>query len=144
MLAGVVGLWEDALAFGPALLLVANTIALASSPATFERSVPFVASGLVVIVDLGAWSLELRDGPEQQPLAHLRTLGALALGALGASALVLAVGTEVIAGGFGVWLIAVTAALAMFTLIRRSGLSVEPNATHDPGRHASSAEKHRA
>lgn len=123
IVAGVVPLWEDGIAFGSAFLLVEYTVAVASRSSSFDRSAPLVATGLLALVDIASWSLELRDGAEERPFAHLRTLALLVLGALAASTLVLTIGATHAGGGLAIWLIGAAAALGLVALIGRTQTS---------------------
>jgi hypothetical protein len=117
VLAALLAVWEDGLVAGPALLLVAYTLSLTSGREPLSRSAPVVAAGLLALVDLGSWSLELRDGAEQRPFAHLRTLVLLTAGGTAASVLVLALASVSRSGGLALWLLGAAAALGLVTLI---------------------------
>ncbi|HET7043821.1 MAG TPA: hypothetical protein VFI37_03135 [Gaiellaceae bacterium] len=126
MLVALLTAWENALVAGPILLLVAYTIALASASETLDPAAPLVATGLVAIVDLGAWSLELHGGAEQQPLAHLRTLALLLVGALAISAIVTVIGSARAGAGTALVIIGAAAAIALLALIARGGAGEPP------------------
>lgn len=117
MLAGVLGGWDDGLAAGPALLLVGYTVSLTPGGQPLSRSAPLVAAGLLAVIDLGSWSLELRDGAEERPFAHLRMLVLLAAGAFAASGVVLNIAGVAAGGGLAVWVLGVAAAVGLFTLV---------------------------
>jgi hypothetical protein len=116
---GLLGTWEDGLVFGPALLLVAYTISITAEHPPIERSAPIVAAGLLALVDLGSWSLELRDGAEERPFAHARTLVLLLAGAFAASLAVLLVGSVGGGSSIGLWIVGAAAALGLFKLLHR-------------------------
>jgi hypothetical protein len=118
VLAALVGLWEDGLVAGPALLLIAYVAALAIAHHALDPAAPIFGAGLLALVDLGSWSLELRDSREVPPLHHLRTTLTITLGALAAGAAVLAVGNLGTGGGIALWLIGAAAASGVFVLIR--------------------------
>jgi hypothetical protein len=119
VVAAVFGVWEDGLTFGPALLLVAYTVSITADRQPIELSAAFVAGSLLALVDLGSWSLELGDGVEERPFAHLRTLVVLTVGAFAASLLVLLVGSATAGGGIGLWILGAAAALGLFLLLGR-------------------------
>jgi hypothetical protein len=117
VLAALMAVWEDGLVAGPALLLVAYTISLTAGQQPLSHSAPLVAAGLIALVDLGSWSLELGDGREQQPFAHLRIFALLTVGAFAGSLLVLTAAGAVAGGGIALWLLGAAAALGLFALI---------------------------
>ncbi len=116
--AALVGLWEDGLVAGPALLLIAYAAALAVAHQALDPAAPIFGAGLLALVDLGSWSLELRESREVPPLHHLRTLLAVVIGALAASAAVLAAGELGTGGGIALWLLGAAAAGGIFTILR--------------------------
>lgn len=118
MFAALVGLWEDGLVAGPALLLIAYASALAIAHHALDPAAPIFGAGLLALVDLGSWSLELRESREAPALNHLRTLFVLTLGGLATSAAVLAVGDLGTGGGIALWLVGAAAASGVFVLIR--------------------------
>lgn len=79
-----------------------------------------IAAG-VALVELGSWSLELRDGPEQRPLAHLGLVVVLLVAAFAASLVVLAVGDLRADTGIALWAVGAAAALGLFALLARPG-----------------------
>jgi hypothetical protein len=118
VLAALIGLWEDGLVVGPALLLIAYVTALAVVHHAHDPGAPILAAGLLVLVDLGSWSLELRESRETHAFHHLRMLLPLTFGALAASAAVLAAGSLGSGGGVGLWVLGAVAAAGVFILIR--------------------------
>lgn len=119
MVAGLLATWEDGLVAGPAALLVAYAISLtAGGPRSLSLSAPLVAAALLAVVDLSSWSLELREGSEQQPLAHLRTLTLLITAALASSLLVLITAGAAVGGGIAVLVLGAAAAFGLFGLLR--------------------------
>jgi hypothetical protein len=116
--AALVGLWEEGLVAGSALLLIAYVSALAVAHHALDPAAPIFGAGLLALVDLGSWSLELRDSRETPPLHHLRTLAALTLGGLATSVAVLAAGELGTGGGIALWFLGAAAAAALFTMIR--------------------------
>jgi hypothetical protein len=92
ILAAVLVAWDDGLVVGSALLLVAYALSLADRGEAVDRAAPLVAVALLAVVDFGSWSLELRDGAEERPLARLPSVFLLLGAALAASTLVLTVG----------------------------------------------------
>jgi hypothetical protein len=119
VVAALLVVWEDGLVAGPAFLLLAYGISLADNGTALDRTAPLVSVGLVAVVELGSWSLELRDGAEEQPLRRLPSIGLLLLTSLLASALVLVVGGVRPAGGIALWGIGALAAIGVLVLIRR-------------------------
>jgi len=71
ILAALLVAWDDGLVVGSALLLVAYALSLADRGEAVDRAAPLVALALLAVVDFGSWSLELRDGAEERPLARL-------------------------------------------------------------------------
>jgi hypothetical protein len=119
VLAGLLARWEDGLVAGPAALLVAYTISLtAGGRQPLSLSAPLVAAALLAVVDLGSWSLELREGSEQHPLAHLRTLTLLIVAAFASSLLVLVAAGAAAGGGIAVLGLGAAAAFGLFGLLR--------------------------
>jgi hypothetical protein len=118
VLAALLATWEDGLVAGPAALLVAYTISLTGGRQPLSLSAPLVAAALLAVVDLSSWSLELREGSEQQPLAHLRTLTLLIIAALASSLLVLITAGAAIGGGIAVLGLGAAAAFGLFGLLR--------------------------
>jgi hypothetical protein len=82
-----------------------------------DRGAPLVAVGLVGIVELGAWSLELRDGGERSLFGRLPQLGLVFVGALASSALVLVVGSFRGGAGIVLFLLGAAAAAALLAMI---------------------------
>lgn len=118
ILAALLGLWEDGLVAGLALVLVGYVVALAVARHALDPAAPLFAVGLLALLDLGSWSLELRESRETPPLNHLRTLVPLTLSGLAASTAVLAAGDLGAGGGIALWLFGAGAAAALFTMIR--------------------------
>ncbi|HMB19169.1 MAG TPA: hypothetical protein VKO41_07640 [Gaiellaceae bacterium] len=119
VVAALLVVWEDGLVAGPAFLLLAYGISLADNGTALDRTAPLVSVGLVAVVELGSWSLELRDGAEEQPLRRLPSIGLLLITTLLASALLLVVGGVRPAGGIALWAIGALAAIGVLVLIRR-------------------------
>ena len=71
MLAGLLALWEDGLALGPAAIALGYALSLAPGDAALDRGAPARRRWPARRVELGSWSLELRDGPEERLLSHL-------------------------------------------------------------------------
>ncbi len=115
VLAALLALWEDGLVAGPALLLVVYSVGLAGRP--LDREAPLLAAALLLLVHLGSWSLELRDGAEERPFAHLHTLLLLAVGAFLASSIVMIAGGVSVGGGIGLWTLGAAAAIGLFALL---------------------------
>lgn len=117
VLAGLLGAWEDGLALGPTLIVVGYALSLAPGNASLDRGAPLVAVGLLATVELGSWSLELRDGPEARRLAHLGRIVLLLVGALAVSLLVLAAGSVLTQPGLPLFALGAIAAFGLFALL---------------------------
>jgi hypothetical protein len=115
--------WDDGLVVGPALLLVAYALSLADRGEALDRAAPLVAVGLLAVVDLGSWSLELRDGAEERALARLPSVVLLLLGAAAASTLVLTVGGVRTGSGLALWALGAASAIGLLFLIAAPALS---------------------
>ena len=117
MLAGLFALWEDGLALGPAAIALGYALSLAPGDASLDRGAPAVAVGLLAAVELGAWSLELRDGPEERPLAHLAVVLVVLVAAFAVSLVVLSVGGVRADAGIALFALGAAAALGLFALL---------------------------
>jgi hypothetical protein len=120
MLAGLLAIWEDGLALGPAAIALGYALSLAPGETELDRGAPLVAAGLLSAVELGSWSLELRDGPEERPLGYLGRVVALLVAALAISLLVLSVGGVQANAGIALFALGAAAALGLFALLARS------------------------
>jgi hypothetical protein len=118
VLVAVVGGWDTGLVAGPVLLLVAYALA-AGEGGPLDWAAPLVAVALLGVVEFGSWSLELRDGAEQRPLARVPSVLLVFGGAVAASTLVLAVGEIRTGAGLAVWALGAAAAIGLFALIAR-------------------------
>lgn len=123
MLAALVAAWDDGLVAGPALLLVGYALSLADRGTGLDWGAPLVAVALLGVVEFGSWSLELRDGAEERPLARLPQLGAVFVAALAASMLVLAVGSVRTDAGLALWALGAAAAIGLLALIMQPARS---------------------
>jgi hypothetical protein len=123
ILVALLAAWNDGLVAGPALLLVAYALSLADRGAAADRAAPLVAVGLLAAVEFGSWSLELRDGAEERPLARLPRLGLLLVGAGAASALVLTVGGVRTDAGLVLWALGAAAAIGLLVLIAQPAIA---------------------
>jgi hypothetical protein len=117
ILAAVLVAWDDGLVVGSALLLVAYALSLADRGEAVDRAAPLVAVALLAVVDFGSWSLELRDGAEERPLARLPSVFLLLGAALAASTLVLTVGGVHTGAGLVLWVLGAAAAIGLLILI---------------------------
>lgn len=133
VLAGLLGAWEDGLAAGPAVLVLGYALSLAPGHTPLDRGAPLVAVGLLAAVELGSWSLELRDGAEERPLAHLALVLALLAAAFAASLVVLAAGGLRTDAGIGLFVLGAAAALGLLALIARPARG-HPEGTPERGR----------
>lgn len=106
------------------LLALAGAYAggLAGREGAIDGGAPLVATGLLLVAELGYWSVELARTGREEPAVALRrlgALGALAAGALVLSAAVLAA-TAVPLSSSGVWnAVGIAAAAAVLALIAR-------------------------
>lgn len=117
MLAGLLALWEDGLALGAAAIVLGYALSLAPGDVLLDRGAPLVAVGLLAAVELGSWSLELRDGPEQRPLAHFGVVLAVLAAAFAVSLVVLSVGGVRTNFGIAAFAVGAAAALGLFALL---------------------------
>jgi hypothetical protein len=124
VLVAVVGGWDTGLVAGPVLLLVAYALA-AGEGGPLDWVAPLVAVGLLGVVEFGSWSLELRDGAEQRPLARMPSVLLVFGGAVAASTLVLAVGEIPTRAGLAIWALGAAAAVGLFALIARPESAAE-------------------
>jgi hypothetical protein len=120
MLAGLLAMWEDGLALGPAAIALGYALSVAPGEVPLDRGAPLVAVGLLTAVELGSWSLELRDGPEERLLAHLWRVLVLLVAAFAVSLVVLSVGGVQANAGITLFAIGAAAALGLFGLLARS------------------------
>jgi hypothetical protein len=120
LLAGLLSLWEDGLALGPAAIALGYALALAPGDTGLDRGAPLVAVGLLAAVELGSWSLELRDGPEESLRAHLWRMLLLLGAAFAVSLVVLSVGGAGADAGIALFAVGAAAALGLFALLARS------------------------
>jgi hypothetical protein len=111
--------WDNGLTYGPALLVVGYALSLSDNDNGVEWIAPLVAVALLAVVELGSWSLELREGAEERPLERLPAVSLLLVGGMAASLLVLAVGGLQLGGGLAFWILGTAAAIALLALISR-------------------------
>jgi hypothetical protein len=123
VVAALLVVWDNGLVAGPAMLLVAYALSLADNGRGLDWTAPLIGAGLGVVVELGSWSLELRDGAEEQPLRRLPAIALLLAASLAASAVVLAMGAVHPAGGIVLWTVGAMAAIGVLVLIRRPATS---------------------
>jgi hypothetical protein len=120
-LVALLAAWDDGLAAGPALLLVGYALSVGDGGTGINRAAPLVAVGLLAVVEFGSWSLEVRDGAEERPLARLPSVLLLLGAALAASAIVLAVSGIRTDAGLALWVLGALAAIGLLALITRGG-----------------------
>jgi hypothetical protein len=118
ILVALLGVWDDGLVAGAGLLLIAYAVSLSVGHLPYDPAAPVLAAALVALVDLGNWSLELRESNESPRFHHLRTLAVLACGGLASGAAVFAAGAARAGGGIALWLVGAAAAAALLVLIR--------------------------
>jgi hypothetical protein len=117
MLAGLFATWEDGLAVGAAVILGGYALSLAPGGAAVDRGAPLVAVGLLAAVQLGSWSLELRDGPEERMLRHVGLALFVLVAAFAVSLVVLSVGGVRANAGIALFAVGAAAALGLFALL---------------------------
>jgi hypothetical protein len=117
VLVALVRPWEDGLVAGAVLLLLAYTLSLAFAHRPLDNAAPLVAVGLVALVELGSWSLELRDGPEERPGRRLVPVLLLLAGSAVVSALVWSAGSVRSGGGIGLLVLGAGAGLGLLALL---------------------------
>jgi hypothetical protein len=115
----LLAVWDNGLTYGPALLVVGYALSLSDNDTGVEWIAPLVAVALLTVVEFGAWSLELRDGAEERPLARLPAVSLLLVGGMAASSLIIAVDGLQLEGGLLFWIVGSAAALALLALISR-------------------------
>jgi hypothetical protein len=128
--------WDEGLTVGSALLLFAYALSLPDGSGPLDPAAPLVAVGLLGVVEFGAWSLELRDGAEEGPLARLASVALLLLGALAASSLVLFVSSAGIEARPAFWLFGAAAALGLLALLARLGSTTDEGSPRRSGNSA--------
>jgi hypothetical protein len=124
LLAGLLALWEDGLTLGPAAIALGYGLSLAPGDTGLDRGAPLVAVGLLATVELGSWSLELRDGPEERLLPHLGRVLVLLVAAFAASLVVLSAGGIRADAGLALFAVGAAAALGLFALLAGPALPV--------------------
>ena len=121
MLAGLLAIWEDGLALGPAAIALGYALSLAPGDVALDRGAPLVAVGLLAAIELGSWSLELRDGPEERLPRHVGLVLVLLVAAFASSLIVLSVGGLRADAGIALFAIGAAAALGLLALIASPG-----------------------
>lgn len=119
VLVALLAAWDDGLVAGPALLLLAYTLSLADNGTAVDWAAPLVGAGLVGVVELGSWSLELRDGAEEGSLRRLPPIALLLAASSAAGAVVLGMGTVRPAAGPALWAVGALTAIGILVLIGR-------------------------
>jgi hypothetical protein len=117
LLVALLSAWDAGLSLAPILLLLAYALSVGDDSAAVDWRAPLVAVGLLGVVEFGSWSLELRDGAEERPLARLPFVLLLFGGALAASALVLGIGGIRPDAGLALWALGAAAAIGLLALI---------------------------
>lgn len=116
--------WEEGLVAGPALLLAAYSLSLALGDRMLDRRAPLVGLGLLGLIELGSWSLELRDGAEEHLYARLWSVFQLLVAALAVTTVVLTVGGMRASASLALWAIGVAASIALLALITQAARTV--------------------
>jgi hypothetical protein len=127
VVAALLAVWEDGLVAGPVLLLVGYVLSLAFGEPELDRGAPLFGLGLLGLVEFGSWSLELRDCPEEHPLARLGSVFLLLVVALAASVLVLVVGSIQTGAGVLLWILGMVGAVGLLALIASSTRESRPS-----------------
>jgi hypothetical protein len=117
VLAALLAAWDDGLTVGPVLLLLGYVVSLADGDTELDRAAPLFGVGLLAVVEFGAWSLELRDGAEERPLARLPRLAVLLAAAAAVSTIVLAFSSLRIHAGMALWALGAAAAIGLLLLM---------------------------
>jgi hypothetical protein len=111
------------------LLGTAYAARLLAEEDALDGRAALVAASFFAIAELSYWSLELRDVVAEEPGAHLRRIGLLALMTLGALALgvaLLALVDALATGGVAVEAIGVAAAVATLALLALASRRTAP------------------
>lgn len=122
-------------AWGLVALAAAYAGGLAGRAGPIDGGAPLVATGLLLVAELGYWSVELARTGREEPAVALRrlaALAALAVGALALAATVLAA-TAMPLSSSGLWnAVGITSAAAVLALIARLAQKpAEPDARAD-------------
>ena len=112
--------WDDGVVIGTVLLFLAYVGSLLFGGHPLDRSAPVVAAGLIAVVELASWSLELRDGAEERYGPHLGYLVVLLFAAAAVSGFVLAIGGAGVKAGLAFVVLGAAAAIALVALITAS------------------------
>jgi hypothetical protein len=120
VLVAVTAPWDDGLVAGAGLLLAAYTLSVADDGGGVDRTAPLAAVGLLAVVELGSWSLEVRDGGEERPVARVPRVMLLLGAAAAASGLLLAVSSLDVDAGLAFWMVGALAAFALIALMTSS------------------------
>jgi len=120
LLLGLAARWSAALFLGIGFLGAEQTVRLATGPSTVDPWAPAYAAGLLLTAELAWWSIEPRIAAWWEVGISLRRVGAIvgmcAAGALVAALVVLAAGAP-LAGGVGLELVGVAAAVAALAVV---------------------------
>jgi hypothetical protein len=124
LLSSLTGGWPSLLPWAIVLLgaAYASALGVRSEAGVLDGGAPLYGAGLLLVSELGYWSLELRGpGREERRLLVRRAtaLGALTLASVLLGALVLVIATAPLGGGVAWDLVGVVAAAAALALIVR-------------------------
>lgn|GEM_PF-2293865 len=117
MAVALLAFWEDGLWLGPAAIALGYALSLAPRNVTLDHGAPAVAVGLLAAVELGSWSLELRDGPEERMLGRVGLVLVVLAAAFAVSIVVLSVGGVQADAGIALFAVGAAAALVLFALL---------------------------
>jgi hypothetical protein len=109
--------WDDGIVAAAVMLFIAYIASLLFGGRPLDSSAPAVAAGLLLLVELASWSLELADGPEERAVAHLRQIALLAATAAAASSFVIVVGRARAGSSVIFLLLGAAAAVCLIALI---------------------------
>jgi hypothetical protein len=123
VLVAVLAPWDDGLVAGPALLFAAYALSVGESGSGVDWVAPLVAVVLLAVVELGSWSLELRDGAEERPIARVPRVLLLCAAAAATGTFVLALGGIRTDAGLVLWVSGAAAAIGLLALITQAARS---------------------
>jgi hypothetical protein len=119
LLAGLATGISPLVGWAAGILAVTYVGALVARNAPVDAATPLVAATLLVVVELGFWSLQCRTGSADQPAMHSRRAIAIALEAILAAtiATICVLASTLSLGGGPASLVAIAVLLLLFALI---------------------------